>query len=109
MLLLLAGSIAMLLAVACANIANLLLAQARARGLELGIRAAIGASPGRLARQLWTESLVLFGIAGLIGAGLAYPIAGALIARYPEALPLAADVRIDGRVLAMAAASKRCK
>ena len=80
MMLLLAGSIAMLLAVACANIANLLLAQAHARGLELGIRAAVGASPGRLARQLWTESLALFGIAGLLGVALARPLALALIA-----------------------------
>jgi predicted permease len=104
MMLLLAGSIAMLLAVACANIANLLLAQAHARNLEFGIRAAVGASPGRLARQLWTESLALFGVAGALGVALAHPIALALIARYPETLPLAADVRIDARVLAVAAA-----
>jgi putative ABC transport system permease protein len=104
MMLLLAGSIAMLLAVACANIANLLLAQAHARGLEFGIRAAVGASPGRLARQLWTETLALFGVAGLIGVAVARPIALALIAQYPETLPLAADVRLDARVLAVAAA-----
>ena len=104
MMLLLAGSIAMLLAVACANIANLLLAQAHARGLELGIRAAVGASPGRLARQLWTESLALFAIAGLFGIAIARPLALALVAVYPETLPLAADVRIDTRVLAIAAA-----
>jgi hypothetical protein len=104
MMLLLAGSIAMLLAVACANIANLLLAQAHARNLEFGIRAAVGASPGRLARQLWTESLALFGVAGALGVALAQPIALALIARYPETLPLAADVRLDARVLALAAA-----
>ena len=64
MMLLLALSVAMLLAVACANIANLLLAQAHARTLEFGIRGAVGASPGRLARQLWTESLGLFAVAG---------------------------------------------
>ena len=103
MMLLLAGSIAMLLAVACANIANLLLAQAHARNLEFGIRAAVGASPGRLARQLWTESLALFGVAGALGVALARPIALALIARYPDTLPLAADVRLDARVLAIAA------
>jgi len=75
MMLLLALSVAMLLAVACANIANLLLAQAHARTLEFGIRGAVGASPGRLARQLWTESLVLFAVAGVVGPGLAYPLA----------------------------------
>src|SRR6185436_4069590 len=66
--------------------------------------AAVGASPGRLARQLWTESLALFGVAGALGVALAHPIALALIARYPETLPLAADVRLDARVLAIAAA-----
>jgi putative ABC transport system permease protein len=104
MMLLLAGSIAMLLAVACANIANLLLAQAHARNLEFGIRAAVGASPGRLVRQLWTESLALFGVAGAIGVALSHPLALALIARYPDTLPLASDVALDRRVLAIAVA-----
>ncbi len=105
MMLLLALSVAMLLAVACANIANLLLAQAHARTLEFGIRGAVGASPGRLARQLWTESLVLFAVAGVLGAGLAYPLALWLVSRYPDTVPLAADVALDGRALAVAAAS----
>jgi putative ABC transport system permease protein len=104
MMLLLAGSIAMLLAVACANIANLLLAQAHARSLEFGIRSAVGASRGRLVRQLWTESLALFGVAGAIGVALSHPLALAIIARYPETLPLAADVRLDFRVVAIAIA-----
>ena len=102
MLLLLALSIAMLLAVACANIANLLLAQAHARTLEFGIRGAVGASPGRLARQLWTESLAAFAVAGTIGVGISQPLARWLVSRYPDTLPLAADVIIDGRVLAIA-------
>jgi hypothetical protein len=50
------------------------------------------------------KASALFGVAGALGAALAHPIALALIARYPETLPLAADVRIDARVLAMAAA-----
>ena len=102
MILLLAASIAMLLAVACANIANLLLAQAHARSLEFGIRAAVGASPGRLIRQLWTETLGLFGVAGAIGVATSHPLALALVARYPDTLPLASDVALDGRVLAIA-------
>ena len=101
---LLALSVAMLLAVACANIANLLLAQAHARTLEFGIRGAVGASPRRLARQLWTESLALFAVAGAIGVALAQPLALWLVSRYPDTLPLAADVTLDGRVLAIAAA-----
>ena len=104
MMLLLALSVAMLLAVACANIANLLLAQAHARTLEFGIRGAVGASPGRLARQLWTESLALFAVAGALGVALAHPLALWLVSRYPDTLPLAADVTLDGRVLAIAAA-----
>ena len=105
MLFLLAGAIAMLLAVACANIANLLLAHAQARSAELSLRSAIGASRGRLLRQLWTETLALFSIAGIAGVAGALPLARALIARYPETLPLAADVQIDVRVIAVAAAA----
>ncbi len=101
---LLAASVAMLLTVACANIANLLLAQAHARSLELGIRRAVGASPRRLARQLWTESLALFAVAGAIGVALSQPLALWLVSRYPDTLPLAADITLDGRVLAFAAA-----
>ena len=104
MVILLAGAIAMLLAVACANIANLLLAQAQARAPELALRGAIGASRGRLLRQLWTETLALFVIAGALGVAFSLPLARALVARYPDALPLAADVQLDLRVLAIAAA-----
>jgi putative ABC transport system permease protein len=104
MMILLALSIAMLLAVACANIANLLLAQAHARTLVFGNRGAVGASPARLARQLWTESLALFAVAGALGVAIAQPLAQWLVSRYPETLPLAADVALDRRVLAIAAA-----
>jgi len=98
---LLALAVAMLLALACANIANLLLAQAHARSLEFGIRAALGASAGRVARQLWTEALALFLLAGALGVAIAEPLALWLVSRYPDTLPLAADVRLDGRVLAV--------
>ena len=103
MMLLLAGAIALLLAVACANIANLLLARAQARVPELALRGAIGASRARLLRQLWTETFGIFAVAGIGGVALALPLARALVARYPAALPLAADVQIDTRVLAIAA------
>ena len=104
MMLLLAGSIAMLLAVACANIANLLLAQAHGRSLEFGIRAAVGASRARLAGQLWTETLALFAVAGTLGVAMASPLARSLVALYPETLPLAGDIGIDTRVLIFAMA-----
>src|SRR6185295_10511957 len=103
MVMLIAGAIALLLAVACANIANLLLAHAQARAPELALRGAIGASRGRLLRQLWTETLALFAVAGTAGVVFSLPLARALVARYPEALPLAADVQVDLRVLAIAA------
>lgn len=105
MMLLLGLSVAMLLAVACANIANLLLAQSHARTLEFATRGALGAAPARIARQLWTETLALFGVAGALGVTIAQPLATWLVARYPGTLPLAADVALDGRVLAIAAAS----
>jgi predicted permease len=104
MMLLLALAVCMLLAVACANIANLLLAQAHERTLEFGIRGALGASPRRMARQLWTESIALFAIAGSLGVAMSAPLAQWLISRYPETLPLAAEVGLDGRVLAIAVA-----
>src|SRR5262249_21035223 len=103
MLLLLAGAIAARLAVASANIANLLLAHAQSRRLEFDIRTAIGASRGRLVRQLWTETAALFSFAGILGVALASPLASAIIDRYPDALPLAASVALDRRVVAAAA------
>ncbi|HTI39254.1 MAG TPA: ADOP family duplicated permease [Vicinamibacterales bacterium] len=99
MMLLLAGAIAALLAIACANIASLLLAHAHERAGEFALRAAIGASHGRLARQLWTETLLLFSAAGGLGAILAGPLARILVARYPGTLPLSSDVSLDVRVM----------
>ena len=98
-------SVAMLLAVACANIANLLLAEAHARTREFATRGALGAAPSRIARQMWTETLGFFGVAGGLGVAIAQPLASWLVARYPGTLPLAADAAADGGVLAVAAAS----
>ena len=104
MLLIIALSIAAVLVIACANVANLLLAQTRERGREFALRTSLGATRGRLTRQLLAESLALYAVAGVLGIAIAPALARALIARYPGTLPLAADVGLDGRVLLMAMA-----
>jgi predicted permease len=104
MLILIALSIAAVLTIACANVANLLLAQTWERGRELALRTSLGATKGRLVRQLLAETLGLYALAGAAGVAIAPALARVLIARYPDTLPLAADVALDGRVLLMAMA-----
>jgi predicted permease len=94
------GSIAFVLLIACANVANLTLSRAAAREHELAVRAAIGASRGRLLRQLLTESMVLSLIGGAVGLLVANWGLSALLALGPNALPSTADIRLDRWVLA---------
>ena len=98
---LLGGVVAVVLLIACANIASLLLAKATARRRELAVRLAIGASRARLVRQLLTESVLLSVSGGFVGLNLASVLVQAFRASPPPAgaLPVAIDLAIDWRVL----------
>ena len=97
---LLLGAVALVLLIGCANVANLLLAKATGRTREIAIRAAVGASRGRIVRQLLAESVVLSVIAGLAGLLLAKWGSDALVALAPGNVPRLAETGIDGWVLA---------
>jgi putative ABC transport system permease protein len=98
-LLVLVGAVGLVLLVACANVANLLLARGATRAREVTVRAALGASGGRLARQFLIESAILTGAGALVGIGLAVGGLQLLLALAPGNIPRVGAVAIDARVL----------
>ncbi|MES2697132.1 MAG: ABC transporter permease [Verrucomicrobiota bacterium] len=95
------GAVATLLLIACANLANLLLARATARHRELSVRAALGASRSRLVRALLAESLILAVAGGALGILIGGWALDALLAIAPPDLPRAAEIALDGRAIAV--------
>jgi predicted permease len=94
------GTLGLVMLIACANVANLLLVRMEARQQELAVRAALGAGWGRIVRQLLIESLVLCGVGGVLGLGIASTALRLLVEHGPSNLPRLSEVGVDARALA---------
>ena len=104
MLWLLAAAAGLVLLIACVNVANLLLAGMAPRARELAVCAALGASRGRLIRQLLTESVLLSAAGTVIGVACVWLTRDTLVALIPPRIPRLAEIGVDGRVLTFAVA-----
>jgi predicted permease len=103
-LFMLLGAVGFVLLIACANVANMLLARAAGRQKEIGIRLALGAGRGRIIRQLLTESVLLAVVSGLISLLLALWCTDVLVALSPDYIPRRSEIGIDANVLGFAMA-----
>ena len=107
-LFMLLGAVGLMLLIACANVANLFLARGTARTGEIALRGALGASRGRIARQLLTESAALALVGGVVGIGVAYVGVDLLIRYVPGDIPRQASVSVDPRILFFALLATVC-
>ena len=102
------GAVALVLLIACGNIANLLLARVRERQREMALRSALGAAKARIVRQLLAESLFLSMCGGIAGSVIAFVCTPALLSLIGDSIPRATDAGVDIRVLLFATALSIC-
>ena len=96
------GAVLIVLLTACVNVANLLIVRGRARIQEIAVRRALGASTGRIVRQLLVENSTLGALGGLLGIGVAFGLHGLMLSVVPSSVPRIDEAGIDRGVLGFA-------